>query len=98
MNALYFLIGTLALLIALLFFGFIVLLWGLRQLLIIGQQNDTVINLLEQISGNIWNEAHVQTGLEEDLGDAAPAPRRELKLRRQNEAFGPPGPRLASLK
>jgi hypothetical protein len=68
MNALYFLTGSLALLIALLFFGFIVLLWGLKQLLIIKNQNDTMISLMEQISMNIWNEAHIQAGLQEDMG------------------------------
>ena len=98
MNTVYFLIGALALLISLIFFGFIGLLWGLKQLLTIVEQNDTIIALLEQISGDIWNEARIRTGPREDMGDAEPAPGRELKLHHHNEAYGLPGPRLASLK
>lgn len=67
MNAPYFLIGSLALLIVLLFFGFIVLLWGLKQLLSIRNQNDTMIYLLEQISMDSWNEAYIQAGLQEEM-------------------------------
>ena len=74
MNALYFLFGAIILLIALLFFGFIVLLWGLKQLLTIRNQNDDLIYLLEQISMSIWNESYVQTGLQEDMGESAPHP------------------------
>lgn len=66
MNPLYFLIGALIFL-ALLFFSFIALLWGLRQLLIIRNQNDTVIYFLEQNSMNVWNEAYTQAGLEENM-------------------------------
>ena len=68
MNALYFVIGAMALLIALLFLGFIVLLWGLKQLLTIRNQNDTLIYLLETISMNSWNEAYIQAGLQEEMG------------------------------
>lgn len=67
MSALYFLIGSMALLSVLLFCGFIVLIWGLRQLLAIRNQNDTMIYLLEQISMNSWNEAYIQTGLQEEM-------------------------------
>ena len=80
MHALYFLTGFLALLIALLFFGFIVLLWGLKQLLTIKNQNDEVIYLLEQISMNIWNGV---AGLQEDMEKAARYLEREVELPRR---------------
>lgn len=79
MNALYFLIGAMALLIALLFFGFIVLLWGLKQLLTIKNQNVTMISLLEQISLNIWNEAYIQAKQQEDMWGAPRAPGAEVR-------------------
>jgi hypothetical protein len=83
MHALYILVGAVALLIILLFFSLIALLWGLRQLLIIRNQNDTMISLLQHIPVNIWNEAPIQGRLQEDNGEAAPTPERVLKLHRQ---------------
>ena len=68
MTTLYFLIGAMALITILLFLGFILLLWGLRQLLIIKNQNDALVSLLDQISINIWNEAYMKAGLQEDMG------------------------------
>lgn len=76
MNPIYFLIGAIFLLVALLFFGFILLIWGLKQLLTIRNQNDTMIYFLEHISMDTWNEAHIQAGLQEDIGDTThPGPR-----------------------
>ena len=83
MDTLYFLIGALAVFIALVFFGFILLVWGLRQLFIIRNQNDAIISFLQQISVSIWNEPHSQARLGEDDGDAALTPERVLKLHRQ---------------
>ena len=83
MHALYILVGTAALLIVLLFFSLIALLWGLRQLLIIRNQNDTMISMLQQISGSTWNEAPIQARLREDNGEAATTRERVLKLHRQ---------------
>ena len=84
MNTLYFLIGALGLFIALLFFSFIALIWGLRQLLIIRNQNDAMIPLLEQISVSVWNEAHIKTAkLPEDNGDTALTLEQGLRLDHQ---------------
>jgi hypothetical protein len=83
MNALYVLIGALTLLIVLLFCSFIALLWGLRQLLTIRNQNDTMISLLQQVAASIWNRAHLQTRLEEDNGDPALTLERKFELHRQ---------------
>ena len=96
MHPLYFLVGTLALLIVLLFLGLIALLWGLRQLIIIGQQNDTMIILLEQVAQDIWHGSRFPVGLEDDTGEAPPNLERKLKLHRQGEAYGPPESRFAS--
>jgi hypothetical protein len=85
MHALYILIGALALLIVLLFFSLIALLWGLRQLLTIRNQNDAMLSFLQQISGSIWNEPHSQVRLGEDDGDAALTPERRLVLHRQSQ-------------
>jgi hypothetical protein len=71
MHTIYFLIGSLGLLIALLFFGIVALTWGLRQLLIIRNQNDTMISLLEKIFVSTWNEAQIPARLQEDYGDTA---------------------------
>ena len=68
MNPLYVLIGAIFLLVALLFFSFVLLIWGLKQLLTIRNQNDTLLYLLEHISMDTWNEAHLQAGLQEDIG------------------------------
>ena len=97
------------------------LLWGFGQLITLGQytnqalfhnnqQNDTMICLLQQIAVNtcgIWNEAHIQTGLQEAIkatsrkladlyaathGEAALTLEREAELRRQIEACCPPKP------
>ena len=68
MDPLYFLIGALFVLV-LLFFSFISLLWGLKQLLTIQNQNDAIISFLEQTSMTFWDEGHIQTGLQEDIGD-----------------------------
>ena len=97
MNTLSFLVGGLALLITLLFFSFIGLLWVLKQLLTIGQQNDTILILLNQISMNIWQAARMQSDPEE-IGDTTPTAARELTLHRQTEAYVPSEARLASLK
>jgi hypothetical protein len=82
MNALYILIGALTLLIVLLFFSFIALLWGLRQLLTIRNQNDTMIALLQQVAVSIWDRAHLQAKLQEDNGDPAPTLERQFELHR----------------
>ena len=89
MNAFYFLIGALALLIALLFSGLIVLLWGLKHLITIGLQNDMIISLLEQNSVNNWHEAPIQTRLQEDVGDTALTLERGFGLRRRAEGSEP---------
>jgi hypothetical protein len=97
------------------------LLWGFQQLITIGnytnqalfhndQQNDTMICQLQQIAVNtccICNEAHIQTGLQEEIkeadgkladlyaathGDAALILEREAQLHRQIEACCPPKP------
>ena len=68
MDPSYFVIGALVLL-ALLFFSFIALLWGLKQLLTIQNQNDIIISFLEQVSMTLWNDGHLQAGLREDIGD-----------------------------
>lgn len=97
------------------------LLWGFQQLITIGhytnqalfhnnRQNDTMICQLQQIAENtccICNEAHLQTGLQEDIraagrkladlyaathGDAAVALEREAEIKRQIEACCPPKP------
>jgi hypothetical protein len=97
------------------------LLWGFQQLITLGQytnqalfhnnqQNDTMICLLQQISTNtccICNEAHTQTGLQQEIkvanrqladlyaathGDAALILEREAELRKQIEACCPPEP------
>jgi hypothetical protein len=60
MNIVYFLIGAVSLLIALLFFSLIALIWGLRQLLTISNQNDAIISFLQQISISIWHEPHIR--------------------------------------
>uniref|UniRef100_A0A7C3V8A9 Uncharacterized protein n=1 Tax=Desulfobacca acetoxidans TaxID=60893 RepID=A0A7C3V8A9_9BACT len=71
MNAEYLLIGSLAVLIFLLFCGLIMFLWIVRQLLVIAQQNDDVITLLKRIYPDSRNEAYVhQAGLQEDLWEA----------------------------
>ncbi len=74
MNTLYLLIGALALFIALLFFSFIAVIWGLRQLLTIRNQNDIMISLLQQISVSAWDETHIKTMLQKDNGDTALPP------------------------
>jgi uncharacterized membrane protein len=79
MNALSFLIGGLVLFIALLVFGFIVLIWGLKQLLTVRNQNDTMIYLLETISLNIWNEAYTQAGLQEEMEGSHAQPGAEVR-------------------
>jgi hypothetical protein len=97
------------------------LLWGFQQLITLGQytnqalfqndqQNDTMICLLQQVSTNtcgIWNEAHIQTGLQKEIqaatrklaslfaathADAAFALERDEELRRKIEACCPPEP------
>ncbi|MFZ2089905.1 MAG: hypothetical protein WAU47_15160 [Desulfobaccales bacterium] len=82
MNGLNILLGALALLMALLFFGFVALLWGLKQLLTIRQQNDTLIFLLEQIPVDIWNSGHIHAGLAEAPGGAEPISEHDLEVRR----------------
>ena len=96
-----------------------VLVWGFEQLITLGQytnqalsqndkQNDTMICILEQISVNtcgIWNETHIQTGLEKGIeaaaqklarlyaathGDAAVTLAREEELLRLMEKCCPP--------
>jgi hypothetical protein len=96
-----------------------VLVWGFEQLITLGQytnqalsqndkQNDTMICILDQISMNtcgIWNEAHIQTGLEKGIeaaaqklaklyaathGDAAVTLAREEELLRLMEKCCPP--------
>ena len=79
MNALSFLIGGLVLFIALLVFGFIVLIWGLKQLLTVRNQNDTMIYLLETISLNIWNEAYIQAGFQEEMEGSHAQPGAEVR-------------------
>ncbi len=96
MHSLYLLVGTLAFLAALLFLGLIVLLWGLRQLLIIGQQNDTMIILMEQVAQDIWHGTRFSDGLADDTGEALPNQERKLKLHRQGETYGPPDNQNAS--
>ena len=71
MNTLYFLIGASALLMALLFFSFIAVIWGLSQLIIIRNQNDLMISLLQQISLSVSNNNHIKARLQEDNGDTA---------------------------
>ena len=95
------------------------LLWGFQQLITQAQytnqalfhnnqQNDTMICQLQQIAQNtccICNEAHLQTGLQEEIkdagrqladlyaathGDAAVALERDAALRKQVEACCPP--------
>ena len=95
------------------------LLWGFQQLITIGnytnlalfhndQQNDTMICQLQQIAENTCctcNEAHTQTGLQEETqvaikkladlyaathGNAALTLERETELRKQIEACCPP--------
>ncbi len=97
------------------------LLWGFKQLITLGQytnlalfhndqQNDTMICQLQQIAENtccICNEAHIQTGLQEEMqaamrkladlyaathGDAALTLEREAELRKQIEVCCPPEP------
>ncbi len=97
------------------------LLWGFQQLITLGQytnqalfhndqQNDTMICQLQQIAENTCctcNEAHVQTGLQEEIqaaisklahlyaathGDAALTLEREAELRKQIEVCCPPQP------
>jgi hypothetical protein len=68
MNIVYFLIGAVSLLISLLFFSLIALIWGLRQLLTISNQNDAIISFLQQISISIWHEPHIQARLQEANG------------------------------
>jgi hypothetical protein len=96
-----------------------VLVWGFEQLITLGQytnqalsqndkQNDTMICILEQIAVNtcgIWNETHIQTGLEKGIeasaqrlarlyaathGDAAVTLAREEELLKQIEKCCPP--------
>lgn len=83
MNTIYFLIGALGLLITLLFFSLIALIWGLRQLLIIRNQNDTLISFLEEIFQGFWNEDHIQARLREDNGDTGLTLEQNLSLSRQ---------------
>jgi hypothetical protein len=83
MNTIYFLIVTLSSLIALLFFSLLALIWGLRQLLIIRNQNDTMISVLEQMHLSIWHEAQIPTRLQEDNGDTTLTLERDFKLNRQ---------------
>jgi hypothetical protein len=83
MITLYYLVGALALLIALLFFSLIALICGLRQLLIIRNQNDTMISLLQQVSVSIWNEARIRARLQKNNGDTPLTLERELALQHQ---------------
>ena len=83
MHTLYFLTGALALLMALLFFSLLTLIWGLRQLLIIRDQNDTMISLMEQIFVSPWNADHLQDRRKEDNGGTALPLERDLKLDRR---------------
>jgi hypothetical protein len=98
-----------------------ILLWGFQQLITLGhytnqalfhnnQQNDTMICLLQHIAIHTcgsWNEAHIQTGLQEEIkvamrkladlyaathGDTAQTLQREEELRREIEACCPPPP------
>ncbi len=85
MDTLFFLMGALAVFIALVFSGFILLVWGLRQLFIIRNQNDAIISFLQQSSVSIWNEPHSQARLGEDDGDATLTPERRLVLHRQSQ-------------
>jgi hypothetical protein len=94
MHSLHFLVGTLAVLIGLLFLGLIVLLWGLRQLLIIGQQNDTMITLLEQLTTDLWRLAPAPPGLEDNRGAAPSVQERQVKVFHQGETLSLPEPRL----
>lgn len=68
MDPLYFMIGALVFL-GLLVFSFIALLWGLKQLLTIQNQNDIIISFLQQASMTLWNEGHIKAGLHEDIED-----------------------------
>jgi len=68
MDPSYLVFGALVFL-ALLFFSFIALLWGLKQLLTIENQNDIIISFLEQVSMTLWKEGHFQAGLQDDIGD-----------------------------
>ena len=79
MNPLYVLIGAIFLLVALLFFSFVLLIWGLKQLLTVRNQNDTMIYLLETISLNIWNEAYTQAGLQEEMEGSHAQPGAEVR-------------------
>jgi hypothetical protein len=83
MHTIYFLIGALASLMALLFLSLIALIWGLRQLLLIRNQNDTMISLMEQIFESLWSEDHIQDRLQEDNEGTALTFERDLKLNRQ---------------
>lgn len=94
MHTLYFLVGALAVLTALLFVGVILLLWGLRQLLIIRQQNDAMIILLERLNTDLWRLAPVPAGLEDNRGAAPPVQERQVKVYHQGETLSPPEPRL----
>ena len=73
MNPINFLIGAVAFVIFLLFFGFIAIIWALKQLVTIEEQNDTIISLLQQASVNIWNKPYSGAGLQEDMGNGTPA-------------------------
>ena len=95
MNPLYFLIGALALLISLLFFGFIACIWTLKQLLIISDQNDAIISLLQQISVSIWNKPHIGAGFQEHMGNAVPVRDGEIELHVQVEPYHPSEPLFA---
>ncbi len=99
MHTVELLIGGLAVLTSLLFISFIGLLWGLKQLLNIGQQNDAMLILLNQISMKIWQAARLQTEPHEDAGGDTPAVERRLTLHRQShEVYVSPEPRFAGLK
>ena len=95
MNPIDFLIGAVAFVIFLLFFGFIAFIWALKQLVTIEEQNDTIISLLQQASVNIWNKPYSGAGLQEDMGNGTPARERETELHRQIEAYRPSEPLFA---
>jgi hypothetical protein len=95
MNPIYFIIGTLALLISLLFFGFIAFIWALKQLVTIGDQNDAIITLLERSTVNIWHNPYIGDGYQEDMGNGASVQDRETELRRRIEAYRPSEPLFA---
>jgi hypothetical protein len=80
MNPIYFIIGVLAVLIAFLFFGFIAVIWALRQLVIIGDQNDAIISFLQQITVNNWDKPYIRARLQEDKGNGSFAGARETEL------------------